>query len=131
MSRTTSNGSIGENLVRHWFNRHGWRMHRHQPPTRVVTVRGKPVIVPCESDGVFDYSGYQMSTAQYRAVEVKEAHGDSMEASRLTKQQRNWGAQLPSGCAWVAVCWMDGSLGIEVFPFVTRGAYKRGCGESS
>ena len=127
-----NNGTVGEQVAEAWFRRNGWVMERHQPPTRVVYVRGRPTVIHEKSDGVADYTGYDYYPCGcgdvypvYRACEVKEATGLSMPASRLTKEQRAWMASRPLGTAFVAVVWMDGNPACEVFPFVGKGSYKR------
>jgi len=135
MNKQQSNGTLGEQLAELWFYRHKWIMFRTQPPTKVVTIKGKPTIINCDNGGIADYTGYKMVTfgflrerPHYAAVEVKEAHGKSMPASRLNRQQRNWLAALPVGCASVAIIWVDGNPWCEMHLFVERGSYQQGEG---
>ncbi len=135
MSKQQSNGTLGEQLAELWFRQHGWVMFRTQPPTKVVYVKGKPTVINCDNGGIADYTGYVVHTRwtnivapYYIAVEVKEAHGKSMPASRLNRKQRDWMTALPEGCAYVAVVWVDGNPWCEVFPFVARGPYRQGGG---
>ena len=134
MRKPQSNGSIGEQLAEIWFKQNGWKMFRHQSPTRVIRKEGKLFTVPMKSDGIADYTGYCKSLtangyrAFYLACEVKEAKGNSMPASRLEEHQRDWMNDVPKECAFVGICWMDGKLSFEVFRFVYSGGYKRGQG---
>jgi hypothetical protein len=126
----SNNGTVGEQVAEAWFRRNGWVMERHQPPTRVVYVKGRPTVVHERSNGVADYTGYQWLDScmvpEYRACEVKEVYGsNSMPASRLSKEQRAWMETRPQGTAFVAVVWMDGNPTCEVFPFVDKWSYKR------
>jgi hypothetical protein len=75
--------------------------------------------------GVPDFTGFHLirMTPLYRACEVKEAHGDTMPASRLDKAQREFMAALPVECAWVGILWDDGQFSMH--PFIEKGSYKR------
>jgi hypothetical protein len=123
-----STGTTGEKLAELWFQAHGWRMFRTQPATRVIWQKGKPIIINCGKGGIADYTGYCIGysgATLYRACEVKEAEGESMPASRLSKDQRAWMESLPPACAYVIVVWMDGNIKAECFPFVSKGSYHR------
>lgn len=108
---------------------------------------GHMVIARMGKGGVPDYTGFEdvflkrwddtlrqwvkdnsgASIPVYRACEVKEASGDSMPASRLDKEQRDFMAALPAGSAWVGVFFND-TQKFEMFPFIEKGSYKRGMG---
>ena len=129
--RKHSDGTTGEALAMYWFQCHGWKMFRTQPATRVVYVKGRPIIINCGKGGIADFTGYYMDgvAAHYRACEVKEVHdGHTMPASRLSKDQRAWMAALPRGTAYVCCVWMQCNPEAEVFPFVGKGTYTRGTG---
>jgi hypothetical protein len=134
MKKPQSNGTTGEQMAKLWFKSNGWTMFRHQPPTKTIHSKGKVFVVQCKSDGVADYTGYLFinmingSLACYRACEVKEAKGNSMPASRLSIEQRDWMNALPKYCAFVGVCWMDNPMTFEIFNFVYSGGYKKGSG---
>lgn len=129
-----STGEAAELAAEFWFQTHGWTMHRTQPATRRVWLGGKPVIVPDgkKSVGIFDFTGFCPITVslaglsyafhEFRAVEVKEAAGGSMVASRLSRDQRAWGAGLPAGTAFVLILWTDRRL-LTLHPFKPKGSY--------
>ena len=126
-----SNGTTGEREFERWSGLNGWVMFRHTPSTRVVYGSSGPKIVFVEK-ATPDYTGFLAISYAYRAVEVKEASGDTMPCSRLTKRQRERMKALPEGLGFVAVCWMDGSRnGIEIFCFKEAGSYKRSEGSWS
>ena len=128
-----SNGRAGEEAARIWFARHGWHMTKTEPAVKNLgPVFGKPgqFRAVYTASGTPDYLGYVMATdgvPRFRAVEAKEAHGDSWPASKLTPAQRAFMATLPAGCAHVYILWDDGGAG-EMYPFTARGSYKRGQG---
>jgi hypothetical protein len=135
MGRNQSNGTTGEALSELFFKGQGWKMSRHQPPTRVVYIKGKPSIIPCKTDGVPDYTGYEIvqlfpqAMPIFRACEVKEADGDRMPASRLSQAQRDWMNERDQRCMFVGICWTDKNpIVFELFHFVYTGSYKRGQG---
>ena len=133
-----SDGRMGEQLAEVWFRQNGWKMVRHQPATRVIRLNGKPTIINCGRGGVADYTGYEVVYLEdqnsrqcipfFRAVEVKEAYGLRMPASRLDKKQREWLDDIDERSAFVGVCWMDNPIQFEVFQFIPKGAYCRGEG---
>lgn len=151
-SRRLQNGQAGERAAEMWFANNGWRMVRTQPPMMIlgmitpslmVVLRrfiprlayfGHMVIARMGKGGVPDYTGYEWrkvggqdvldDSAEYRAVEVKEAQGDSMPASRLDKAQREFMAALPAGCAYVGILWMDTGK-FTMHEFKEKGSYKR------
>src|SRR5512139_2417461 len=118
-------GEIGERQAEQWFLNNGWNMVRTQPAMQILDAApGKRygIIFTCRMvgrGGVPDYTGYEYvqavpglqtmegEGALYRAVEVKEASGDTMPCSRLDKAQRAFMAALPAGCAWVGIYWTD------------------------
>ena len=118
-----STGEAAELAAQFWFRSHGWQMDRSQPATRRVWRDGKAVIVPDgkRGTGIFDYTGNVHGF--YRAVEVKEASGESMPASRLSKAQREWGASRPPGTAFVLILWVDRRV-LTLHPFKREGAYR-------
>jgi len=122
-----SNGTAGEDMALHWAKQHGWRLFRHQPPTKVVYIEKRAVTIQCKSGGISDFTGYRPRLINmYVAVEAKEATGKTMMCSRLDKDQRDWMSRLPPGCAYVAIAWMDGgNPWCEVHPFKYKGSYKR------
>ena len=130
-----SDGKTGEFLFERWAKDHGWIMERHQPPTKVVRRNGKVFTIQCKSTGIADYTGYErvyfgpQEFPMYRAAEVKEAFGYSMDCSRLDKDQRDWMAAIPWVSAYVAIAWMDGgNPHMEIFRYQREGSYKRGEG---
>ena len=128
--RISSDGSTGESMAELWFKRHGWVMHRHQPPTKVVYIDKRPTVIHCAEGRVPDYTGYAPNIGNvYRACECKEEKGGSMPCSRLTKKQREWMDECAPGCRYVAITWMDGETFCEVFPYKPKGSYKRGEGK--
>ncbi len=152
-NRPLQSGQVGEVMAEQWFANHGWRMVRTQPPVTILGIItpaivavlrrfiprlvafGHMVIARMGKGGVADYSGFVKHTvcanlaepyeiALYRACEVKEAAGDSMEASRLDKDQRAFMAGLPAGCAFVGIFWKDVQK-FSMHPFIERGSYRR------
>lgn len=129
-----SSGKTGERIAEIWFREHGWKMFRHQPETKTVYLKGKGLTtIQCRSDGVADYTGYEIIKflnsvlPMYRACEVKEAFGDTMPCSRLGKAQRDWMAAIDFRSAFVGVLWMDVMV-FEIFRFHPKGSYQRGQG---
>ncbi len=119
-----SNGRAGEQAALYAFQRRGWQMQKMEPPVRIRGRTGQPgefkaIFV---SNGQPDYVGYDKG-GYFIACEVKEAHGDSMPASRLSKAQRETMANYPGGCAFVGILW---DTGFEIFPFIEKGSYKKG-----
>jgi hypothetical protein len=138
-------GTTGEKYAELLFRSMGWVMERHQPATRVIPIKGKPVAIPCKSTGVPDYTGYELCQVHeyqlplYRACEVKEAYGDTLPCSRLGESappldarkgasQNWWFSQIDQQCAFVCVVWMSGELDAELFKWKPSGSYKRGEG---
>lgn len=132
-----SQGRIGETLAEHWFRSNGWIMERHQPPTRVVKIKGRLMTIPCQSTGIPDYSGYELvyisalhdTLPIARYCEVKEAHGSSMSWSRLGKftdpfSQNSWMKVHDHRTVFVAVCWLDHNCEIKIYKWKPEGAYK-------
>jgi hypothetical protein len=110
-------------------------MFRHQPRTKTVYFQGKAQTIYCRSDGIPDYTGYKITyhsgdyqTPTYCAVEVKEAHGDSMPASRLKKEQRDWLKNINSASSFVGIFWVDLPSSFELFEFKYQGKYKKSTG---
>ena len=104
-------------------------MFRTQPEVRYLP-RGKVVTVG--TGGIADYTGYSpeewgrpLDVPVYTACEVKEARGDSMPCSRLSRKQRAWMSSLPPGCAYVAILWVDYGT-MDVLEYKPSGSYKRG-----
>jgi len=136
--KNSNAGKFGETLFEIWARQHGWHMERHQPPMKIIAVDYRPIMVPLKSQGVADYTGYSivtygkngLSVPFYRAVEVKEATGDTMPCSRLNKDQREWMSSIDQRCALVAVCWIDGNPTIELFNFKNKGSYRKGKGRN-
>jgi hypothetical protein len=129
-----SSGKTGEAMAEYFFKEIGWKMFRHQPRTVIASRGGKGFTIQCRSDGVPDLTGYEekiigsQSIALYRACEVKEAHGDTMPASRVRDDQRRWLSAIPFMSAFIAIAWMDGQPRIELFRPIEKGSYKRGQG---
>ena len=140
------NGQVGERMAEQWFLNHGWKMFRTQPPVTILGMLTLPmvrilkpfiprlaafghmVIARMGKGGIPDFTGFAfkegLSEAHYRAVEVKEASGDSMPASRLDKAQRSFMSYLPGGCAWVGIFWRDTGK-FTMHEFLEKGSYKR------
>lgn len=129
-----TSGKTGETIAEYYFKQIGWKMFRHQPRTVIATKKGKTFMLSCRSDGVPDFTGYEIkeigaeSVAFYHACEVKEAHGDTMPASRVRPEQRQWLSQIPAMSAFIAVVWLDGQPVVELFKPIEKGSYKRGEG---
>ena len=129
-----SNGTAGETAAQYWFTVHGWRMHRHQPATKVIGRGAGKRIINCDTGGIADYTGHEAielhdgrTLPLFRACEVKEAKGDRMPCSRLGRKQRAYMDSLPNGCAWVGVLWVDHST-FEMFHYQQTGSYTKGDG---
>lgn len=124
-----SNGTFGEEFALRGFRSMNWHMIRTQPPTKVVHVKGKPVIVQEKGHGVADFTGFNKTSCLYVACEVKEAHGKRTGASIVKKYQRDWMlANIPTFCRWVAIVWVDGQPVCEFFHFMYKGSYIKGQG---
>lgn len=130
-----STGKAGEAAAEIWFARHDWQMYKVPPDVRVCGQTGRPgvFLAAFKAGGRPDFMGLVPSYQPYegvnvfRAVEAKEAHGDSWPASKLSKAQREFMAGLPPGTAFVSLLWDDGST--EMFPFIGKGSYKKGEGQ--
>lgn len=144
-SRRLQNGQAGEMAAQNWFINNGWEMIRTQPPVTILGMITPPlvavlrqfiprlayfghmVIARMGKGGAPDYTGFANFAPGfpiYRAVEVKEAAGDSMPASRLDKAQRDFMAALPGQCAWVGILWVDTGK-FTMHEFREKGSYKR------
>lgn len=120
-------------MAERWFAENDWSMVRTQPAIRILG--SKPgsrygrIFTVCMvgKGGSPDYTGYMYGlhgVAEYRACEVKEvSSGNSMPASRLSREQRDFMGHLPEGCAWVGVWWVDYQR-FEMYKFKARGAYR-------
>lgn len=135
MSKYQSNGTFGEQLAVLWFREHGWKMARTQPETKTAYVEGKPIVIHCKNkDGVPDFTGYEYvaigtdTYPLYRACEIKECNEDTMAASRLKKNQRDWMEKIDFRCAFVGIAWANLPITFEIFRFTYKGLYKRGTG---
>ena len=142
--RYLKSGEQGERAAEAWFLNNGWHMVRTQPPISIlgiVTVPmaaqlrrfmprlalfGPMIVARLGKGGVPDYTGYKVTDtgAKYRVCEVKEATGNSMRASRLSKQQRDFMERLPEHCAAVGIFWID-TQKFEMFEFQKKGSYQR------
>ncbi len=134
-----SNGRGGEEAARYYFRRHGWEMEKMESPAKNLgPVFGKPgqFRAVYTEGGVPDFIGFRMNDPKLGRhwsnliptyCEVKEAHGDTWPASKLTPEQRAFMAALPVGTAFVFLLWNDGGAG-EMHTFIPRGSYKRGQG---
>jgi len=137
MNKKTSSGAIAEKLFEMWASGN-WVMERTQPETKVVYIGNKPTVIHLKSKGQPDYTGYEMCQVGvqkipiFRAVEVKEAIGNSMPCCRLgsmkdTRSQNYWMSRHePSLCCFVFVLWSDNTY--ELFKWKEKGSYKKGCG---
>ena len=133
-----SNGKAGEEAAEYWFARHGWHMTKCEPAVKNLgPVFGKPgqFRAVYTDSGTPDYIGHYRyvhidGDIFYRVVycEVKEAHGKTWPASKLTPEQRAFMAGLPAGTAFVFLLWNDGGTG-EMYPFIASGSYKCGQGQ--
>lgn len=149
-NRRLQSGQIGERMAEAWFLNNGWHMTRSQPAIQILGSKpGKRfgrifTVRMIGRGGVPDYTGFvddyptrwndetkewevlhnEFPMPLYRACEVKEAVGDSMPCSRLDKEQRDFLAALPKGCAWTGVFWVD-TQKFEMYPFVKKGSYKK------
>lgn len=131
-------GKAGESSAEYWFKINGWEMERHQSPNRLVNFGSKTIIVPLKSTGIPDYTGYEnciinsVSIPIYRAVECKEAVGETMPCSRLgnmknTCSQNYWMSRHnPSISCFVYILWSDGTP--EMHKWKPKGSYKKGSG---
>lgn len=152
MSIRLQSGKMGELAAERFFSNHRWHMTRTQPPVTILGIVtpamvavikrfiprlaafGHMVIARMGKGGVADYTGYAINKHYadvgdhiipvYVACEVKEAHGDSMPASRLDKDQRDFLAGLPAGSAWVGIFWTDCQK-FSMHEFVEKGSYQR------
>ena len=125
-NHSAKTGEIGETMFEYFAKEHGLHLFRTQPATRVISQRGKPVIINCGTGGIADYTGYHLNgagQALYCAVEVKTRSGDTMRASALSKDQRDWKRALPKGCAYTYVWWLDHCKG-QLYAFKEKGSYK-------
>jgi len=129
-----SNGKPGEQLALVWFAQHNWRMFRSQPPTRNIMIKGRFSTILCKSDGIPDYMGYELVQIGsqlipvFRAVEVKEAHGDTMPCSRLGSltdptSQNSWMSGIDHRCCFIAIYWIDCRC-LNVYKWKVKGSYK-------
>lgn len=134
-------GDLGEEAAKVWFRTHGWSMERTQPEAviqgrltwaAICTLKQIPLfrklwnaknlyVVALKKGGVSDFTGHK--DGLYRAVEVKEATGDTCPCSRLDSEQRRFMDALPAGCAYVYVFWMDRRKG-QMFEYKPKGSYK-------
>lgn len=138
-------GQAGEMAAELYFKKLGWRMFRTQPPVTILAVLTGPIIqtlnrfIPrlayfgsmvvarMSKGGIADYTGYIHLLGKeplYRAVEVKEAKGDAMPASRLDKAQRAFMDALPPGCGFIGILWVDHGT-FQMCPYIKKGSYKR------
>jgi hypothetical protein len=127
----SSSGTTGERMFLYYANSIGLIATRTQPETRIVwNEDGKliTVIVKRKKDegekAPPDFLCCSVARHFY-AVEVKEASGDTMPASRVEPAQRRYLADLPNGCARVYVWWTDHNIG-KIYPFIAKGSYKLG-----
>lgn len=123
-----SNGRAGEEMAEYWFKRQGWQMFKVEPPARNLgPILGKPGQFKAiyTEGGMPDFFGYREDLSGV-FVEVKEAHGTSWPASKLSAEQRAFMAALPSGTAFVGILWDDC---FEIFHFIDRGSYRKGEGQ--
>ena len=140
-----SSGSSGERLAEYRFKSIGWIMDRHQPGTKTTYINGKPTIINCKSNGIPDYTGYELVQIHeqfypiYRAVEVKECKEKSMPCSRLGvnrppigkegSSQNYWMSLHDKRSCFVAIYWQGSACGsIELFKWKPKGMYNRGEG---
>ena len=110
-------GRQGEYMARMWFKMRGWVMFRVQPETRVIMIKGKPVVIPVKTssleDGIADFIGYEITDdldgnlyLEFRCCEVKSVHGRSCPKSTFARQH-DWLLRQPDGCTFVAIWWLD------------------------
>jgi hypothetical protein len=141
--RRLQSGQVGERMAEMYFVNNGWIMTRTQPSITILgmispamayalkrfiprlATFGHMVIGRMGQGGVPDYTGYQMRrlTQFYLACEVKECAGDSMPASRVSKEQRAFLSALPMGSAHVGIFWTDSGK-FSMHPFLEKGSYK-------
>jgi len=133
-----SNGRAGEEAAAYAFKRMGWTMFKAEPPVKNCgPVPGRPGLFKAvyAKGGMPDFIGYcedpdKFALNNFRVCEVKEAtptEGDSVPHSRLSAEQRDFMAALPSSTAYVGILWRDGAF--EVFNYCgDRGSYKKGEG---
>lgn len=133
MIRRPSNGEAGEAAALAYFESIGWRMEKTPPPFKVMGRFAGYLYGFFRSKGAPDFQGYRPHDGQllYRAVEVKEADGDTFPASGLKREQR---ARLEvieadaPGHALVGIFWRDCGI-FELFKYRHgRGSYVRGEG---
>jgi len=124
-------GAAGERALEYWARLHGWTLFRTQPATKCIGFDRRykrPIVIYSEDGGISDYTGYVgANPPHYVAVECKCHDGDTMPASVLTMQQRQWMGSLPKGCAFVFVVWQSGTP--EMYEFIEKGSYKRSKGD--
>lgn len=123
-----SSGATGELAATYAFRQRGWTMFRSQPEVNIIRSLGKgKFVVNFRRGGIADFTGYSRNH-QYIACEVKECTGNSMPASRLHKEQRDWMSCLKPGMAWVAIYWVNHTK-VTIHPFIPKGSYKyENCG---
>lgn len=135
---------MGELAAERYFLDHGWKMVRTQPAIQILGMKpgkvfGKIFTVRMIGrGGVPDYTGYRPIRCalqpdshtididffpRYLACEVKEATGDTMPASRLDREQREFMAALPEGSAFVGVFWTEHQR-FTMHRFREKGSYK-------
>lgn len=139
-------GQVGEKMAEQYFHNHGWHMTRSQPPITILGMispgmvsalkrfiprlgaYGHMVIGRMGKGGVPDYLGFDPGSSpgypEFRACEVKCASGDSMPASRVSKEQRAFLGALPSQCAYVGIFWQD-TQKFTMHKFISTGSYKK------
>jgi len=137
-------GQAGELAAEQWFRVNEWHMVRTQPETTILGMVTPAMVgslkrfIPCLSafghmvicrmgkGGISDYTGFEgnLQIPAYRAVEVKEATGDTMPCSRLDKDQRAFLSSLPTNCAWVGILWVETGK-FTMHRYQERGSYKR------
>ena len=145
MNMRLQSGKMGELAAERWFADNQWHMVRTQPPVTILGMITPPmvsvlkrfiprlaafghmVIARMGRGGVPDYMGHTVSASGYplyRCCEVKEATGDTMPASRLASDQREFMKRLPVGCAFVGIFWLD-TMKFSMYEFIEKGSYKR------
>ena len=123
-----SKGDAGEKIAEYEFNRRGWIMHRHQPPTKVVKTKNGPTVIHLKgAGGIADFTGYYLigRVPVYLACEVKERKGKTVPCSDVRKDQRDWMESIPEDSRHVGIYWKDAGT-FEVFPYKRTGSYKMG-----
>ena len=115
-------GRIGEDMARIRFRQEGWTMFRVQPETRVIMIKGKPVVVPVRSssleEGIADFMGYVVDIkdpttvdAILRVCEAKAVRGRTCPPSTF-KRQHDWLMKIPEESRYVYVWWYDYGVGV-------------------